>query len=97
MNDRKERRFLLLAGLLVLAAWLVVGWGLRAKGHLLYTSECAEVTVLGRVRHAGGPLYRVQFRSGQTAEVEIPDRVVHALPPVGEEGADLAAPLPGRD
>jgi hypothetical protein len=49
MDEKRDRRFLLAAGLLVLASWAAVGWVLWAKWHRLYTTQSETALVEWRL------------------------------------------------
>jgi hypothetical protein len=76
MADKHERRFLLLAGLLVLASWAAVGWCAATGKPRLYHNEFDPARV---VRRLPDGRYLVRLPAGETAEVEIPDHVVRHL------------------
>ncbi len=62
MDAKGERRFLLAAGLLVLASWVLLGWGLWAKRHQLYHNQFEDARVVRRLPDAR---YLVRFERTQ--------------------------------
>ena len=72
MDVKRERRFLLLVGLLVLASWAAVGWVLWAKHHRLYRTYSDPAVV---VRKLPNGRYLVRLPSGEAAAVAVPDHV----------------------
>jgi hypothetical protein len=77
MADRKERRFLLLAGLLVLASWAAVGWVAATGRPQLYHTELEEARVVRRLPPEGGRRGLVRLPNGERVEIDLPD---HLLP-----------------
>ena len=70
MDAKRERRFLLAAGLLVLASWLLVGWGLWAKHHRLYTTQSERAVVERRLPDGR---YLVRLERALVVRQSLPD------------------------
>ena len=76
MSGKRERHFLLVAGLLVLASWAAVGWVAATGRPRLYYNLIEDAQVVCRLPPEGGRRALVRLPNGEMAEIDLPDHLL---------------------